>query len=253
MGWGDEIIASGQARLLYEQFGHKVAIHDRFGQQRDHEAWIGNPHIATRADRDGRRTILKNGPGHRPYIAEKHTSHWKWKEWECPVGEIYLRPDEKLFANSLPSGIIVIEPNMKQKASPNKYWGKQRWEALIDLMIAHGLKPVQLGAVGTQVLRGAELINTPTMRHACAVLARSRAAVLPEGGLHHAAAAFGIKAVVIYGGYISPKQTGYSIHTNLFTGGTACGRRVDCAHCAAAMAEITPWQVFKELEKILER
>ena len=250
MGWGDEIIASGQARLLYEQHGMKVAIMDRFGQQRDHEAWIGNPHIATRADRDGRRTLLKSGPGHRPYIAEKHTSHWIWKSWKCPVGEIYLQEHERQFARQS-AGCVIIEPNMKQKASPNKIWGRERWIALIEIMRKHGVKACQMGAGGTQLLPGAEHINTPTMRHACAVLSGAKAAVLPEGGLHHAAAALGVPAVVIFGGYISPAQTGYDCHTNLFTGGKPCGSRVPCKHCETAMAAITPELVWSELEKLL--
>jgi hypothetical protein len=58
--------------------------------------------------------------------------------------------------------------------------------------------------------------------------ASSGAALLisPEGGLHHAAAALGVRAVVIFGGFISPATTGYELHTNLFTGGQACGMRI---------------------------
>jgi ADP-heptose:LPS heptosyltransferase len=84
-----------------------------------------------------------------------------------------------------------------------------------------------------------------------AVLSRTKAAVLPEGGLHHAAAALGLKCIVIYGGFISPDQTGYDLHINLFTGGTPCGSRKSCQHCKDAMAKIEPAQVFEHLKTLL--
>ena len=47
------------------------------------------------------------------------------------------------------------------------------------------------------------------------MLSGARAAVLHEGGLHHAAAALGMPAVVLFGGMISPRNTGYDVHVNL--------------------------------------
>ena len=75
---------------------------------------------------------------------------------------------------------------------------------------------VQLGAGGIRVLEGVRPIETADFRAACAALAGARAAVLPEGGLHHAAAALDIPAVVIFGAMTSPANTGYASHVNLF-------------------------------------
>lgn len=75
--------------------------------------------------------------------------------------------------------------------------------------------------------------------------------VTTEGGLHHAAAIFGIPAVVIYGGYISPRQTGYDGQVALFEGGEPCGWRKPCPHCAAAMGKIEPERVFEHAMKFL--
>jgi ADP-heptose:LPS heptosyltransferase len=96
-----------------------------------------------------------------------------------------------------------------------------------------------------------EIIKTKSFRQACAVLERARLAILPEGGLHHAAAAFGTAAIVIFGGYISPAQTGYAHHVNLFSGGTPCGRRKRCPHCAEAMGRISAKKVFAEAASLL--
>ena len=249
---GDEIIASGQARLMQQTNPNKVFIYAQPGGAiREHEMWRNNPRIGTRAERPYQPQILVNGPGFRPYIAAKSDRQWSWKEFECTPGEIYFSEDETRAAHGH-RPVLVIEPNNKAKASPNKDWGRARWQRLVELLRGAGVKPVQLGGAGTQLLQGVEHIDTPTFRHACAVLAKAKAAVLPEGGLHHAAAALGVPAVVLFGGFISPKQTGYATQTNLFTGGKPCGMRIPCKHCADAMAAITPEMVFAEVAKLLQ-
>lgn len=250
MGWGDELIAAGQARRMQQEKPGKVLIRDLRGNIRKHDMWANNPRIVGPAENAYKAQELLNGPGARPYIAAKTDERWTWKDFECLAGEIYFSAEELAFA-AAHAPAVVIEPNNKQQASPNKQWGRERWVALAALLRAEGIAPVQLGPVGTQLVPGAQLIETPSFRHACAVLGRAKAAVLPEGGLHHAAAALGVKAVVIFGGFISPRQTGYAFHVNLFTGGEACGMRVPCAHCAAAMAQIAPEAVMTELRKLL--
>jgi hypothetical protein len=250
MGWGDEIIASGQARLLYAQHKRKVVIRDRRGDIRAHEMWKNNPHIASRSEFiNSENPVLVNGPGVRPYIASKVDTQWTWREWECPAGEIYFDPAETEFAARFEIDVL-IEPSIKAKASPNKDWGRERWQSLTDALRAMGRQVFQVGPPGTIMMRGAKLIETQSFRHGCAVLARARAAILPEGGLHHAAAALGIPAVVLFGGFISPKQTGYPGQASIFTGGTACGMRIHCAHCKEAMAAITPEVVLEELARL---
>lgn len=250
MGWGDEIIASGQARKLHEQHNKVVAIKDGYGSIRWNEIWEGNPRIMRPRDVISitvRPTALLNAPGFRPYIRQKFSHKWVWvEEWECPQGEIYLNASEKAFGEAN-AGHVIIEPNLKSRASPNKDWGWQRWEELARLMLTAGIQPVQLGPSGTPLVAGAQLVQTLSFRQACAVLSRASAAVLPEGGLHHAAAALGVKAVVIFGGFISPKQTGYKTQDNLFTGQEPCGKRTKCDHCTKAMNAIDPAMVMARL------
>lgn len=250
MGWGDEIIAAGQARKLHAQNGRKVIIRDRNGAARWSEIWANNPRIAKPGEHVANPVWLTNGPGLRPYIAVKTERQWHWRDFDCPVGEIHFHDYERNFAAGF-DRLVVIEPTLKSKASPNKDWGRERWMVLAALLRREGVEPVQLGSKGTQVLPGARLIETPSFRHGCAVLSRARLAILPEGGLHHAAAALGIPAVVIFGGFISPKQTGYASQRNLFTGGAPCGMRVPCDHCKKAMEAITPEEVAREALELL--
>ena len=143
------------------------------------------------------------------------------------------------------NGYVIVEPNCKAAASPNKQWGWDRWQALVDA--SPSIPWAQLGPPGTRLLDGVRHIETPDIRSAAAVLHYAAAYVGPEGGLHHLAAAMGPPAVVLFGGFISPAQTGYAWHRNLFTGGEPCGNMLPCAHCAGAMARITVPAVLEAL------
>ena len=253
MGWGDELIVSGQVRAITDRDASaKVVVRDRNGAVRKHDMWKNHPSILQEPNSKFTGPIhsIVNGPGIRPYIADKTPRRWVWKEMTCNRGQIFFSPEEEAFA-ARHSPMVVVEPNNKQRASPNKSWGWVKWNKLCWILKEKGILCVQLGEPDTKLLDGVHLIETRSFREACAVLGRARAAVLPEGGLHHAAAALGVPSVVIFGGYISPKQTGYASQTNLFTGETPCGMRIQCPHCAKAMAQITPERVAEELLKLL--
>lgn len=72
-----------------------------------------------------------------------------------------------------------------------------------------------------------------------------------EGGMHHGSAAVGIPAVVLFGGFIHPRTTGYESHANIFTGGRACGSIKPCAHCRQAMLAISVERVLGEAHKLI--
>jgi ADP-heptose:LPS heptosyltransferase len=248
VGWGDELMAAGQAqaRRADDPQGRRVRILDRHKQVRWHPLWEGNADLV-RPGEAGDFLYVLNGPGLRPYIADKTPDRWTWKKFSPTPARIKFTKAEREFARH-GAGAILIEPAIKPKASPNKDWGWKRWQALVDLQ--PDWPWLQVGAPGAARLRGVRFLETADFRQAMAVLSACRTAVLPEGGLHHAAAAVGVPAVVIYGGFISPAQTGYRLHRNLFTGVLPCGERRVCAHCTQAMAAITPQGVIDELNEL---
>jgi len=249
MGFGDELIAAGQARALRRLNPLPVRVVDRYGDARWSGIWERNPSIVA-PEYSGEVQILKNGPSLRPYIADKRDERWVWQAFTPTPAELVFTGEEKAFGERYPRRVI-LEPHTKAKASPNKDWGWIRWSKLALLLQAANVRVTQVGGPHTPMLQGAELVQTSTFRQACAVLSTARACVLPEGGLHHAAAALDVPAVVIYGGFISPAQTGYAGQVSLFTGSEPCGMRVKCGHCAEAMAKIAPEAVFKQLMGIL--
>jgi ADP-heptose:LPS heptosyltransferase len=215
-----------------------------------HFIWDGNPRMA-RPDEAGDFQTIRNGGNARPYIEGKQHNRWIWREFECPPGEIYFSDSERFFARDHRPQ-IVIEPTIKNKASPNKQWGATNWQSFAALARAHGFALTQMGPSGTRPLRGVQLIHTPDFRRATAVLANARAYVGPDGGLMHAAAALGVPAVIIRGAFVSYRVCGYAHHRNLFTGeGLGCGMRTPCGCCARAMAAITPEMVLEELKGLL--
>lgn len=239
MGIGDALMAAGEARRAAETYGCPVAILDRNGKPYWDDVWAYCPDVLRpQLWREGLPAITNAG-WCRPYIDytgfTKQSPRWTWLPYRPIPARVVLPPDLLEWAEQY-RGRVVIEPRIKPGASPNKKWGG--WKELQQL------RPDVLWL---------EMPQLPTFGHALAVLSVASAAVLPEGGLHHGAAAVGLPAVVIFGGYISPDVTGYDSHINLFTGGEACGNRGPCRHCEKAMSQISPAQVVAALDSILRK
>ncbi len=253
MSYGDEIMALGQAQRHYRETGRPAFVVDRHGRPRWSDLWAGDPAVRCSRARRVNTAVdtVVNAPGCRPYLKSISMvtgsvfSDWRARDYPARLS---LTVAERTFAADVAGDLgsfIVVEPNIAREGCKNKQWGWDRWVGLTARI--RDLDPVQLGPAGTRLLPGVRHIETPSFRQACAVLALARFAVLPEGGLHHAAAALQIPAVVIFGGFTQPKTTGYEGHVNLFTGKSACGAWRRCRHCAAAMAAISPETVVEKL------
>lgn len=234
-------MAAGQASTMQGP----VAIVDQYGRLRAHDVWAGNKQIAT-SFRNAKSRLLNCG-GHRPYISGKNVERWTWKPFRPTPAHIEFTPAELEFGRQH-GGRVIIEPNIKPIGHNNKEWFWDRWQQLAN---RYPGKFLQIGWGDVRRLSGVEFVPTHNVRLACAVLKFSRAYVGPEGGLHHAAAAVGIPAVVLFGGFISPEITGYDSHHNIFTGGRPCGMRVNCAHCRKAMDQISVDDVDLHLNEAL--
>lgn len=213
--------------------------------------WEGNPRIAKPGEAFDEK--YENRGGARPYIVEKGWHKWTWRAYGPEPGEIFLTPLELAFAERA-AGKIVVNPTVKDGASPNKLWPFARWQ---ELTVKNPDLPwLQVGDAASPRLGGTvPFLHTPTFRDACGALYGARAAVLHEGGLHHAAAALGRTAVVIFGHFIAPTVTGYPCHRNLFfatkENPLGCGMRMACTTCRSVMESITPRDVARNLREVL--
>lgn len=251
MGFGDEIMATAEARRLKRADpSAAVVIGDGEREVWSDEAaqvFAGNPHISRLAqvERGTRLVWLANYYGHRPYLDYGRGEPGRrqaFAPYRAVAGELYLSDAERAAAAVVVGAarraarpVVSIEPHTA--FGPNKDWGLDRWQAVVDALGAQVvfLQP----SYGRSLLAGVRAVPS-TFRRYAAVLASCDAHVGLEGGLHHAAAAVGCRAVVLFGGRISPRITGYRGHDNLFVDlpGSPCGMVADCAHCRACLASI---------------
>jgi len=261
MSYGDEIMACGQALSLARETGKRVRIVDARGKRRWDDLWRNIPEILHPRERVIDYAVLRNGVGARPYLDYTNwdgirATHTGWRAQDH-IGRIVFDESEIEFAEKACRGFgpfVLIEPNIAKASAtvrwdsnPNKQWGRSRWQELVRLV---KLPAVQVGAKGTEVLDGVYFIPTESFRLGAAVLQRAALSILPEGGLHHAAAALGRRAVVLFGGVISPSTTGYPFHINI-TRGEPCRMLVPCKHCEQTWQTISPEEVAGHASSLL--
>lgn len=244
MGYGDALLGTGIAkRARLKHPGKKIAIGDGTQIEWISEIHDGNPHLTEHIAPNC--IWVHSHKGFRPYVDNERCSAEKlaWKrDFKATPGELYLSEEEKARWVGY-SGFVYIEPNIKGWLGPNKDWGFDRWQALVNAMPS--IRWVQ--GPGRK-LDGVTQVDTQSFRDACALLSRADLFVGTDGGLHHAAAAMGIKAVVIWGGFTHPRNLGYDSHINLHSGVEPCGNLKACNHCKKAMDAITVDMVARAIE-----
>lgn len=256
-------MAAGQAERLYrESPGSRlpVMILDKSRQPRWCDLWQGNPAIVSPAYRLSGQPYqtLVNSVGCRPYIQYPFTAvrGLRFTDWRARdhVGHLYFTAGELALGEQVRADVgpfVVMEPDVKPLSSPNKRWGIERFAAVVaalpdvTFVRVHGDDCLPFAPVRN--------IQTRSFRASCAILAASDGYVGTEGGLHHAAAALGKPAVVIFGGFISPRATGYdSPHINIADKGpgSPCGTWLPCRHCQRAMDRITVTRVVNAVRQM---
>lgn len=252
MGIGDNLMATGIARGAAAR-GKRIAfgdgrriIWDQHSAQifRGPDLKTQNPNIAPPCDE--RASDLEWVPfykGNRLYNTHDHVrNRWHWNmNFRAKPGEVIFAKFETAYAKNAGQGFVVIEPNLPEfkTCGPNKQWPVERYDKLARYLRKTNQQIVQFYYNSGHRIPYAKQIKTQNFRQALAIMARAALYIGPEGGLHHGAAAVGIPAVVLFGGFIPPQVTGYKTHTNLTGGAEACGSLDRCEHCRAAMEAIT--------------
>ena len=240
-------MATAQAKKENEKHGLRCVFSD--GEKHFYEPLIfnGNPRIAATLANGERYVAIPNVPGCRPYIAgyEPHRFIWN-RDFKAEPGELYLSKQET--SKALNGSYILVEPTVKGDNQANKDWGWDRWQELVKARLPW----VQAGPAGKRLLEGVPFVQTG-FRDALGLLAGASLLVTTDGALHHAAAAMGVPAVVIWGGFTSPENLGYDAHINLWSGAEPCGIwKHSCPHCREAMDSITVREVLDKVTEAYE-
>lgn len=254
MGWGDEIVAAGQAQRIYDANPSlRVAICDTRAQPRWHPIWDGNPILATPdqvALGEPVQTVI-SAPHARPYIVYPFTKDSGWtfnSEFKCRdhVAQIYLTAEERARgtqARSTYGPYVLIEPYTKHD---NFRWPLARWQAVVDA--CPEIAFVQHTHRDSPTLHGVHR-ETATFREACGLLTGAALYVRSESGLCHAAAALGISQVTVFGACMDPEVMAGYRWQHVIVSGEPCGSWLPCAHCADAMDRITVEQVVTAIRQ----
>lgn len=246
MGIGDQIIGTGLARGAAAR-GKRIAFGDKariIWDGNSRAIFHGNPNIAPPgSELAPDLEWIPYYKGHRMYNRAA-VGRWEWNYG------FHVRPGELPIAGERRDNLVLLEPNVPRKdCAPNKQWPAARWQQLAELLTRAGYEVRQFEY--GRPYRVAPVIETKSFLDAAIWLKRARLAILPEGGLHHAAAAVGCPAVVLFGGFAPPQVLGYKSHANLTGGAEACGSFGRCMHCAEAMDRISVADVLEASERFL--
>jgi hypothetical protein len=254
MGYGDFLMALGEARSVHAASGSRVVMAE--GTHADYASFLaGHPYaVLPGASNAGAGLPVIDTRGRRPYIDYEHITakRVRWKPYQPAPAELVFSASQQASIAALRARLapfVLVEPNIKDAKllAENKDWGIRKYQQVVDALGVRCVQP----RYGRKLLDGVVQVDTPKFLDAVLLLAAADAALLPEGGLHHAAAAVGTPAVVIYGGVISPANTGYDLHLNQYAGGEPCGSRKPCRHCRQAMGAIGVPRVVADLRRLL--
>lgn len=243
MGLGDNLMATGMARGANAR-RKRIAFGDGSKIIWDKNSKVifqNNPNIAPPGSEAAwDLEWIGYHKGSRIYNRQDG-NRWVWNyDFKPQPGEMFFLSAERRFGESFGKGFVIIEPNVPahKSVAPNKQWPKERYDRVAAELIAQGYHVRQFIHGPGHRVSEAQQIRTHSFRMALSVLSNAALYIGPEGGLHHGAAAVGIPAVVLFGGFIPPQVTGYDGHVNLTGGAEACGNFTPCQHCTEAMARI---------------
>ena len=266
MGVGDALMATGEVKLLRERNPNAKFIIGDGKKSYWNEVFEHNPYILQKYDIKNCEEIIwvKNYEGNRPYRNYNKNlpkNKYNWKKYKPLKGEFYFSKKENEFADGIISKIrkkigqrklIFIEPHVKRRLGyENRDWGFDNWQKVVlDLNNNYSFLQITYGE--RKPINGCININDLNFRYSCAILSKCDLFIGSEGGMAHAAAATNVKAVIIWGGHISPDITGYSFHNNLYNEHplSPCGNKSYCSHCQEGLKKITIKQVVEEIKKI---
>lgn len=235
-------MASAEARYQNEQTGLPVVFANKERRVYWSEVFENNPRILREPNGGQKVCVIENHPGNRPYVRGITEDRFVFNEkFKAEPGEIWLSPEEKERGID---GAVIIEPHVKDLPfSQNKKWPWERWVELTKIDVPW----VQLG--NRETLPNVRRVNTPRFRDALPYIAKASLVVTTDGALHHAAAALGVPAVVLWGAHVTPDILGYDTHTNIWHGAGPYGARGQCAESIAEMERITVDEVREAIER----
>lgn len=175
----------------------------------------------------------------------------------APSRPVLFLSDKEKTRSSLPqNGLpwVAMQSTGTTVWTHNKNWYPERFVE-VALRLQGKARVVQLGLPEDPDLPSdLDLRGRISPREAAAAIASCKAAVCQEGYLMHAAAAVGTPAVVVFGGFIAPWESGYPWNVNLFSQlpCSPCWLTDKCPYEKKCMQRISPDTVIQGVQEVLE-
>ena len=280
MGYGDDLLITALASKIKKQFPDRQILIGNSDEKRAYHSIVydNNPNITDYKSIDANKPtqLINYHQYNRPYIdyTKSTDRNYVWRKFKPQPGQIYFTKEEKLNAKKIISQakeywennndknykkIIFLETSSTKKNNKqfgikhqNKDWGFDNWKDLINI-IKENYLIIQSAHQETKNDFGVFYPEDMDFRLACAVLNEADFYVGPEGGFGHVAAALNKKAVLYFGGWITPEAIGYDFHENIYYEHklSPCGEYKElCSHCEEARKAISVDVFLKHITKI---
>ena len=280
MGYGDDLLVTSLAAKIKKQFPERQIV---IGIAEKNHAfhspiYENNPNIADCRNLDNNKPIhlIDYHELNRPYIDYKKSipNNYVWRNFKPVPGEIFFSDQEKIEAKKiiseakefwnayhnkkfrrmifLETSSTKIDDTQFSFKHKNKDWGIQNWTRLIN-KLKNDYLIIQSNHTHTKKIDGIFTPQEMDFRIGCALLEEVDFYVGPEGGFGHVAAALNKKAVLYFGGWISPNVIGYDFHENIYYEDkqSPCGVKSKlCEHCSKARKVITVDIFLERIYKI---
>jgi len=283
MGLGDDLLITGIVELEHKKYPNKQIVIGNLRENLifDSIIYLNNPNIiaSDKIDRNKSVHFINYNEENRFYINYEKCNYDNlvWRTDFKPIpGKIYFSKQEVENAKNIiedankfwfenekkkPKGIIFFESystkgdnNFYSKKMINKNWGEENWQNLVSAikdkyLIIQSVHKQSIKIEGTYYSK-----NEFDFRTACAVMEQCNIYLGNEGGFGQAAAALNKKAVIYFGGWISPQSVGYDFHENIYYSDkeSPCGAiGYICDHCEKARNTITVDELESRIKSIL--
>lgn len=154
-------------------------------------------------------------------------------------------------------GAVVIQNSCRGAlyAAVTKEWPFERWNCLVERLVAEGHRVVQIGTRhDPPVPEVVDLRGETDLPRVASILEQAKLFIGLESGLMHLAAAVRVPSVIIYGGRTRPWETGYAWHwhiANTTISCAGCALNAGCPHGIKCMEDTSLDAVLETVERVL--
>lgn len=270
MGLGDDLMITGFVEREYEKYPDKQIVIGSEVENLifDSLVYLNNPKITHSKNLDRNKPVhfINYSDLNRFYINYNKCTdnNLAWRtDFKLIPGKIYFTEKEindaanilyeakdywSVINKKKPNGIIFFESysvkannSLYSNKMINKNWGEVNWRNLINKLKDNYLFIQSVHEKSFKIDGTFYSARQFDFRTACALMDKCDLFLGNEGAFGHAAAALNKKAVIYFGGWISPLSTGYNMHENIYYNDhkSPCGAvGYICDHCEAARQKI---------------